>query len=299
MAQRRMTRRWVLAGAGMTALGISGVGASMVADVLPGGAQLRRLLRLDGGDPGVPDVPPGDVRVERLASRARGRDVDIAVVAPYGVAAEGLPACVALHGRGSSARDMLALGLPRFLTAAIRSGIAPFALVAVDGNDAYWHCRDAGDDPQAMLRDELPGWLAARGLAPADAGRPGAALGISMGGFGALLHARARAEHPLRCVAVVSPAVFGTWQDVVDKNVFRDRADWESQEPLRHLEATAGQALGVWCGTEDPFVGAARRLARSARASVGAFAAGAHTAGYWHRVLPDVLRFVGARLSNG
>src|SRR3979411_492330 len=50
MGQRRMTRRWVLAGAGIAALGISGVGAGMVADVLPGGAQLRRLLRLDGGD---------------------------------------------------------------------------------------------------------------------------------------------------------------------------------------------------------------------------------------------------------
>jgi S-formylglutathione hydrolase FrmB len=192
---------------------------------------------------------------------------------------------------------MVGLGLPRFLTAAVRSGIPPFALVAVDSGDTYYHRRSANDDPQAMLRDELPGWLVADGLAPDNAGLPAATMGISMGAFGELNYAAGRAGHnPLRAIAAVSPAVFRSWQDVTIKRAFNGPADWAAHEPLQHL-ALAGQPLGVWCGTGDRFIGAARQLARVGHATVSSFTAGGHSTSYWHHVLPDVLRFVGARLS--
>jgi hypothetical protein len=103
-------------------------------------------------------------------------------------------------------------------------------------------------------------------------------------------------------VAVVSPALFRTWEEAQVRNAFADEIEWESLEPLRHLDEIDGRTLGVWCGTDDPFLPAARLLAAGAGAGDGAavarYDAGAHTDGYRRRVLPDVLSFTGAALSR-
>lgn len=218
---------------------------------------------------------------------------------PDGVDPAGLPVLLALHGQGADAQTLVGLGLPEFLTAAVRSGVAPFAIVAVDGGHRYWH-RDGTDDPQAMLRDEVPAWLDAAGL-----GAVRGALGISMGAFGALLWAReaqTSAQTVPATVAVVSPALFRTWQEARARNAFADEAEWESLEPLRHLDEIDGRTLGLWCGDDDPFLTAAHLLAEGAGAGSGAavarYDAGAHTDGYWRRVLPDVLAFTGAALTR-
>ena len=200
---------------------------------------------------------------------------------------QGEPCGGALHGRGANAQTLVDLGLPEFLTAAVQAGAAPFAIAAIDGGDRYWHAVGT-DDPQAMLRDEVPAWLAEAGL-----GTVLGALGISMGAFGALLWARGAATPPAAVVAL-SPALFPTWGDAAVRNAFVDEADWAEHEPLRHLDAIDGSRLGVWCGTEDPFVAAARKLADGTRAVAAHFDSGAHTDGYWRRVLPDALAFAGA-----
>ena len=263
-----------VAGAGVLA------GAGVVTDVLPGGPALRRALGMTGPDGQIPDAPAGPATTERVRSAARGRDVDLVVMRPAD-APERLPVCLALHGRGGSARSYLAMGTPRFLTAATRNGVPPFAVVAVDGGDTYYV-----DGALRMLRDELPGWLDERDL-PA----PTAALGISMGAFGALRYARERA---LRGVAVAGPALFRSWQEAQTRHVFRDERHWAANEPLRHPPRVP---LAIWCGTEDPFVDAARDLAArtGARADIGP---GAHDGGYFLRVFPGMLRFAGARLSG-
>ncbi len=69
---------------------------------------------------------------------------------------------------------------------------------------------------------------------------------------------------------------------------------WERHEPLRHT-ASITSPVGVWCGREDPFHGPAQDLARAVGA-VGAFEHGEHDDGYWRRVLPDALEFIGRRL---
>ena len=270
-------RTFLLAGAGVGCTGVL-TGAGMVTDVLPGGPGLRRALGLTGPDGEIPDVPAAPVTTERIHSAARGRDVDLVIM---GATGERVPVCLALHGRGGNARSYLDMGTPRFLTAATRNGVPPFAVVAVDGGDTYYV-----DDALRMLRDELPGWLARRDL-PA----PTAALGISMGAFGALRFARARS---LRAVAVAGPALFRSWQEARTRNVFRDERHWAANEPLRHPPRVP---LKIWCGTEDPFVDAARDLAErtGAQADIGP---GAHDGGYFLRVLPDMLRFAGTRLSD-
>ena len=284
-------RRTVLTG-GAVLLGAAALGAAGVAtDVLPGSASVRRRLGWDGPDGVVPDVPGGVVRIRDVASAARGTHVNLATIVPEGVDPAGLPVLLALHGRGANARTLVDLGLPEFLTAAVRAGTEPFAVAAVDGGARYWH-RVGGDDPQAMLRDEVPGWLAQDGLGPVFG-----ALGISMGGFGALLWARDAVAAPA-AILTLSPALFRSWGEAKARKVFVDEADWADCEPLRHLDAIDGSTLGVWCGTEDPFVTAARELAAGAGAASASFDAGAHTQGYWRRVLPDAFRFAGARLPS-
>lgn len=282
-----VSRRVVLAGA--AALVVAGaLGAAGVATgIVPGSAGIRRRLGLDGPDGVVPDVVAGTVTTRSVESAARGTRVSFATMMPAGVDVAGLPVLLALHGRGANAQTLVDLGLPEFLTAAVQAGAAPFAIAAVDGGDRYWHAVGS-DDPQAMLRDEVPAWLADAGL-----GAVFGALGISMGAFGALLWARLTASPPAAVIAM-SPALFRSWGDAQVRDVFVDEADWNASEPLLHLGAVDGSTLGVWCGTEDPFVTAARELADGTGAAAAHFDAGSHTDGYWRRVLPAALAFAAA-----
>ena len=250
-----------------------------------------------GPPPGPPPVPvptgpaplPDPVTVQRMRSAARGTDVDLVLITPEGVPSSGLPVCLALHGRGARARTFLELGVPAALTAAVRAGVPPFAVAAVDG-DHYWVDVGSDDDPQRMLTDEVPGWLAGRGLRP-----PSAVFGISMGGFGALRFARA---HPdLKAVATASAALFVSWPDARSRKVFAGEGNWRAEEPLLHTGELRAASLGVWCGESDPFLGADRKLVKAVNPAVSRFSPGKHDDEYWRGILPDVLKFVGQRLS--
>jgi hypothetical protein len=241
--------------AGVGALGALGLSSSAV----------RRGIGWTGPDGAVPAVPPADVLRGNFRSAARGRSVQVAVVGDRSA-----PSCLVLHGRGGSSTTMLALGLPEFLAA---SGLR-LSLVAVDGGDEYWT-----GPSMAMLTDEAPGWFDTM-----EVPRPRAALGISMGGFGALALA-ARTE--LEAVAAISPALFPDWEAARGVGAFPDERTWEEHEPLRH-KADVTARVGIWCGREDPFHDAAV----SYGATVGSFDHGAHDEGYWRRVLPEALRFI-------
>ncbi|MEV6623974.1 alpha/beta hydrolase-fold protein [Amycolatopsis sp. NPDC051106] len=250
-----------------------------------------------GPPPGPPPVPvptgpaplADPVTVQRMRSAARGTDVDLVLITPEGVPSSGLPVCLALHGRGARARTFLELGVPAALTAAVRAGVPPFAVAAVDG-DHYWVDVGSDDDPQRMLTDEVPGWLAGRDLRPASA-----VFGISMGGFGALRFARA---HPdLKAVATASAALFVSWPDARSRKVFAGEENWRAEEPLLHTGELRAASLGVWCGESDPFLGADRKLVKAVNPAVSRFSPGKHDDEYWRGILPDVLKFVGQRLS--
>lgn len=263
-------------------------------DLLRGaaGLGLTALAGCSATAPGLPEptvttsLPGRPVTVEYVRSAARGANVALVVIRPAGTEDQELPVCVTLHGRGSSARMCVQLDVPDTLTAAVNAGVPPFAMVGLDGGDSYWVARDQRDDPQRMLTDELPGWLAERNLVTT----PFAAFGISMGAYGALNYAR-NTPHPV--VAALSPALFHDWPDAEARDAFAGRDAWAATEPLRHVDALGDAALGVWCGTEDPFIDAARKLVDLADPEVAALDAGAHDADYWLRVLPDVVRFIG------
>lgn len=277
-------RVFLLGGLGV----VAATGAGVLTDVLPGGARARDFLGLTGPDGEVPDVPAGPVEEARVRSAARGRDVDLVVMRPAGARAD-LPVCLALHGRGAGAKSFVDMGVPRYLTAAVRAGVPPFAVVAVDGGASYFVSRDGKDDPLRMLVEELPDWLAERELPP-----PTGAFGISMGSFGVLRLARDRRD--LRAVAVIGPALFRSWAEAQRRDAFRDERQWAANEPLRHTRDIAGVPLGVWCGNDDPFVDSARELVDRTDPEVAAIGPGTHENTYFLRVMPDVIRFVGARI---
>ena len=229
------------------------------------------------------------VTSERVHSPARNTTVELITIRPRGMEGK-LQVCVALHGRGASAQAYLDLGVPDMLNAVVAAGVPPFAVVAMDGgSNSYWVAKDKSDDPQRMLTEDLPTWLGNRGFATL----PFAALGISMGGYGALNYAR---NPGLSGVAVISSAMFDSWADAKSRNVFAGEASWEATEPLRHIDEIRAVQLGVWCGSSDPFISQSRELVDRAHPRIGAIGTGAHDDTYWRRVLPEALRFVGETL---
>lgn len=277
--------------AGVAALGgLSTAGAGVVTGVLPGFGVTGVVAAARAG----PGASGAVVRIERVRSRCRGREVELLTVLPSPVLTAGLPVCVALHGRHGNAAVVAAGGLPGLLATAVANRtVRPFAVVALDGGDSYWHEHHRGDDPMAMLLHELPDWLAERGLQP----QPFAATGISMGGFGALHYARRRHQRarPLRAVSVIAPALITTWTEMRKRGAFRNVRDWAAHDPLRHLAALGEVPVGIWCGSDDPFADGARRFIATAHPEVSSITPGAHDDRYFRTALPHALRFVGTR----
>ncbi|AOS62429.1 alpha/beta hydrolase [Actinoalloteichus hymeniacidonis] len=233
------------------------------------------------------------IHQEQVWSAARGRTVGLVTLIPAGSHHGRLPVCVVLHGRTGHSEEVTAAPMPRTLDDTITRGGTPFAVMAVDGGDDYWHEHNKGDDPMGMLLREVPMWAAARGL-----GAPEAAVGVSMGGFGALLYARRRREQgrPLRAVGAIAPALILSWEEMSKRNAFHDEADWASMDPLRNIPALGNVPVGIWCGTEDSFIEGARQFIDKANPEVATLGPGGHTRAFFDESVPPALAFVGSRL---
>lgn len=286
------SRRTFLLGAGATAAAAGLGGLAYAEDWVPGTERIRRRFADTGPDGTIPDVPAGDVRLERRRSEARGTEVGLFTAVPDGHGAgEGLPVCLVLHGASATTADYEDFGFGRFLTAAVRDGVPPFVLVGVDGGRKLWRSSgpDDGDDPQRMLIDEVPSWLADRRF---DLDRR-AAWGWSMGGFGALLLAEALAGD-LAAVAAFSPALPDGPDGLAPTADGRPRDVWTGADRL------AGTRVGIWCGTADPLLDRVQRFAArlDPAPALAEWAEGDHERGYWDRITPAALRFLGEALAT-
>jgi dipeptidyl aminopeptidase/acylaminoacyl peptidase len=229
-----------------------------------------------GPEPVQPDAPAGDERLEQRRSPARGRVVDFYTAVPEGHGdGRGLPVCLVLHGGSKTARDFAGVGLGRFLTDAVRRGAPPFVLAGATGDRLSWRPAGGGDDPQRMVREDVPAWCRRRGF---DVSRT-VAWGWSMGGYGSLLLA---ATFPgwLRAVAAFSPAV-SPGDDV-----------FGAADRLR------GLPIGLWCGEQDGMHDDVRALARAVPPVAGSFGAGRHNFGYWSRCIPSAFDFLARELAR-
>ncbi|MEU1432072.1 alpha/beta hydrolase-fold protein [Nocardia sp. NPDC005746] len=295
-AARTLSRRSLLATTGL--VGLAAAGAAVAAGVnaaTEDGVQ-RTQHAEDIGQTAMGPAPI--ISTERVYSKARRCEVDLVTILPPGVSADNIPISLLLHGLHGTARNAAVGNIADLLAAAVATRLTPaFGFVALDGGDNYWHDHGTGDDPMAMLLDEVPGWLAQRRLAGKD-GQPFACTGTSMGGFGALVYARRRAEQnrPLSAVATMSPGLLTSWTEMAKRNAFINADQWAALDPLRNLDKLGPVPVGLWCGDRDRFIEGCRRFIATARPEVGLITPGTHTEEYWRTVTPDVIGFLSRHL---
>lgn len=279
MSRVSLTRRSFIVAGGLGVLGAGGAAAAMEYDVLPGRTRAYDLLGLNGTPGRIPAVEPGETfRGELFGARW--------VICRPPVSTVGLPVVIALHGAGGSAMDLVeGLGIDRFLAA---SG-EQFVIAAIDGGTSYWHDRADGSDTGTLVLEKFLPVLESYGL---DVTRPGF-LGWSMGGYGALLlgSTLGTASGP---VCAVSPALWPTYLEA-QEHAFDGEADFAEHNLFEQRDTFAGLDVRVDCGRGDPFFHNAADFVAGTDIEFHADRGG-HDAGYWARVLPAQLAWLGARL---
>jgi S-formylglutathione hydrolase FrmB len=205
------------------------------------------------------------------------------------------PVVLCLTGLGDGPDMALSgIGFPGFATAA-RLGVV-FA-VPGGGGDLYWHPRSDGRDPLAWVLDEfLP--MVEKQFAVGGSRDARAALGWSMGGFGALLAAQQRPTL-FGAVAAMSPAVFPSYDAARSGHAytFDSAADWRRYGLWSHLDELSATPVRIDCGNYDPFAPTARELLKRIPGAVGEIGSGCHDEAFWRRTAPKSLRFLASSLS--
>ncbi len=293
-------RRFLLGGiGGLVGVGF-GVGELVEHRVLPGKARLDQLL----GDCSVSGPPLTFAATGRsidgtFYSRARGRRVGYTIAYPPGHdVGSKLPLVVFLHGDGGDHTTGLgAVSLPRAL-AGRQAGqpLPPMAAVAVDGGDLYWNPHP-GDDPQGMLVDEVIPRCQRLGLGRSS-GSIGA-LGISMGGYGALLLAE---KYPrlVSAVAAISPAIWTTYTQAqaVNSDAFASAQDFARDDVITHVASLGQIPVRIASGNDDPFHLGVEALAEKLPTSaIVQYTGGCHDNAFFASQEHQSLAFLGDRLA--
>jgi dienelactone hydrolase len=304
-SQRSWSRRKVVAlglGGAATVLVAAGIGFELVDHgVLPG---KQSLDQLDGAcsvqAAPLAFSPLGRSISSSFFSRARNRTVGYTIAYPPGQGpGSSLPLIVMLHGFGANHTNALAGMSPAQAMALKVAGqpLAPIAMATVDGGGGYWNPHP-GDNPMAMVVDELIPMCQKLGLGQAPNGI--GTMGISMGGYGALLLAE---KYPglISAVAAISPAIWTTYSEARGANsgAFATAADFSGNDVVTHANVLAKTDVRVASGDSDPFHSGVEALARALPPSaVVDFSTGCHTDPYFAAQQPPSLSFLGHHLST-
>ena len=272
--------------------------------VLPGKSELDQL---DGAcDVPAPDfapyATPGPQYSGTFYSAARRTTVGYTIGYPPGHGpGDRLPLVIALHAFGGNHASALS-GLTPSQALALKPGgvpLPPMALVTVDGGDGYWNPHP-GDNPQAMLTDELIPMCQRKGLGTGtDGAKTIGVMGISMGGYGAILLAEMY-PHLIAAVAAISPAIWTGYAQAQGANAgaYASAADFAQDDAVTHAAALEGIPVRVASGFDDPFYPGVQALARALPRNPGgtpaelAFGNGCHTAPFFSAQEPPSLEFL-------
>ncbi len=268
--------------------------------MLPGKAVLDTL---DGACsvpvPAVTFASPGPSASRAFYSAARGRTVGYTIGYPPGYrAGDELPLVVMLHGYGGNHADALVGMSPAQAVALQVDGrpLAPMAMVTVDGGNGYWNPHP-GDDPMAMVTGELIPLCRHLGL-----GRPPrriGMMGISMGGYGALLLAE-RYPHLVAAVAAISPAIWTSYAQatVANQGAYASAVAFAANDAVTHAPALARTPVRVASGYDDPFHPGVQALVRALPAgAVVDLAKGCHTDAFFAEQQPPSLALLSRHLA--
>jgi hypothetical protein len=175
--------------------------------------------------------------------------------------------------------------------------IASMAMVTVDGGRGYWNPHP-GDNPMAMVIGELIPLCQRLGL-----GRPPqriGTMGISMGGYGALLLAE-KYPHLIAAVAAISPAIWTSYAQARGANAgaYASAADFAADDAVTHAGALTGIPVRVASGVSDPFHPGVEVLATAlGPGAVVDFSNGCHTGPFFLAQEPPSLAFLAQHLTS-
>jgi enterochelin esterase-like enzyme len=298
-SRRRVLTRGLAGLAGLVVAGA--VGFELVEHgVLPGKQELDQL---DGAcsvaAPPLRFADPGPSRSGTFLSQARRRSVGYTVGWPPGHApGDPLPLVVMLHGFGANHTNALTSMTPAQAVAVEVDGapLPPMAMVTVDGGGGYWNPHPH-DDPMQMVVGELIPMCQEMNLGR-DPQRIGT-MGISMGGYGALLLAE---KYPdlFTAVAAISPAIWTTYPQASSANTgaYASPADFASDDAVTHAASLADTPVRVASGLDDPFHSGVVALAQALpKSAVVDFSQGCHTGSFFTAQEPPSLGFLGSHLS--
>ena len=302
--QPRWTRRQLLTAglAGAAGIVVAGVaGVELISHgVLPG---KQALDRLEGGCTVTSPKPQfagvGHSVSGSFHSKARRRAVGYTIAWPPGAEpGTPLPLIVMLHGEGGDHTNALSGMRPNEAVALVIDGerLPPMALVTVDGGSGYWNPHP-GDDPMAMVISELIPLCQGMNLgrAPQKIGT----MGISMGGYGAILLAE-RYPDVIRAVAAISPAIWTSYGQAQDVNPasYASAADFDADDAVTHTAALAHTPVRVASGNDDPFHPGVLALARQLpKTSTVVLSNGCHTGPFFTSQEPPSLQYLGHHLT--
>jgi pimeloyl-ACP methyl ester carboxylesterase len=268
--------------------------------VLPGKNRLDQLLgACSVSGPALTFAAEGPTLDGSFESKARGRRVGYRIAYPPGHdRGSELPLVISLHAFGGSHTSGLGdITLARALAAShAGQALKPMAIVAADGGGLYWNPHP-GDNPMAMIVDELIPLCRGLGLGRSPGGI--ATIGISMGGYGALLLAE---QHPrlIAGVAAISPAVWTTYSQARTANAgaFASAADFATDDVITHASALAQMPVRIASGNRDPFhPGVVALAARLPRSAIVEFPAGCHDDSFFGSQQHQALSFLGEHLT--
>jgi hypothetical protein len=295
-------RRFLKAAMGGAAVVVAGTaGFELVSHgFLPG---RQKLDELDGacsvGSPPLTFSTPGPSMSGSFDSKARNRTVGYTIAYPPGHGpGSSLALIVMLHGFGGNHTNAVAGMTPAQAIALHLEGhlLPPMAMTTVDGGGGYWNPHP-GDDPMAMVVHELIPMCQKLGLGTTS--QSIGTMGISMGGYGAILLAE---KYPalISAVAAISPAIWTTYDEAKSANpgAYASLDSFRSNDAVTHVGALSGKPVRIASGSDDPFHSGVVALSEVLPASSTVLiAAGCHTDPFFVSQEPPSLQFLGQHLT--
>jgi len=269
--------------------------------VLPG---KQKLDELDGAcsvnSPPLSYSTPGPSVSGTFYSEARGTTVGYTIAYPPGQGpGSSLPLIVMLHGFGGNHTDAVVGMTPAQALAVHVAGhpLPPMAMVTVDGGGGYWNPHP-GDDPMGMVVNELIPMCQQRGLGSAS--QKIGTMGISMGGYGAILMAE-KYPNLISAVAAISPAVWTTYSEAQSANAgaFASLDAFRSNDVITHARDLTGKPVRIASGSDDPFHPGVVALANVVPPSTAVIVCGGcHTDPFFISQEAPYLQFLGQHLAQ-